>query len=197
MVGCSVGQGRGEIKGSLYISECKKDLSKLDLGIDFFGAEVQGKGLYIRLQRGGDYIQFSDGVMIQVYNYKEIAKRLNEVIKVVSDIPEEIGKKNLPPWLIRISLFLNNTCPTSFPSLSGGKSIEESEKEGYIKNNWIRFESIYCPDCKNELRYNNKIKGDFRVNIFDPRVAEIKVYGWIEGYFDFVYRRGRPAQRFP
>ena len=62
--GCSLGQGTGEVYSeSLYAPECWLNES-YDLGPDFFAAVPYRNTLQIRVQRGNDLQEVSDGLAI-------------------------------------------------------------------------------------------------------------------------------------
>lgn len=69
---CSLGQGTGACQGVLDVPNCWA--GDFDLHPDFFAA-VPTPGtdaLQLRIQKGGDYVNFSDGVIIQVDDAGEV-----------------------------------------------------------------------------------------------------------------------------
>lgn len=63
--GCTVGSGTGSVSGDLFVAECWG--GSYDLKPDFFAATPNtDDSLIIRIQRGSNYVNFSDGVSILV-----------------------------------------------------------------------------------------------------------------------------------
>src|SRR5450631_3589896 len=69
---CSLGAGTGTVKGSLNVPDCWS--GPFDLHPDFFAAAPTSAtdSLQIRIQHGGDYETFSDGLMILVDDVGEV-----------------------------------------------------------------------------------------------------------------------------
>ena len=69
---CSLGAGTGTVKGSLNVPDCWS--GPFDMHPDFFAAAPTSAtdSLQIRIQHGGDYETFSDGVMILVDDAGEL-----------------------------------------------------------------------------------------------------------------------------
>lgn len=126
--GCSQGEGEGAIQGTLNIPGCWN--GGFDLDPTFFAAAAFNKeSLTLRLQRGSDFQNFSDGVSIQVRDIKKIrpdganfAGRYREALRV--DIPPEVTPPGTPvvpdpdPALVAFSLYLQRTCKTQTVTLN-------------------------------------------------------------------------------
>ncbi len=169
---CSVGHGDGELRGTLSIPGCRSGEYSLEPSA-FFGQAVE-QLLRIRLQRGSDLEVRSDGLAVLVSDANEVKREL---------LDQDIDVAEDPPRVL-VSLYLNESCPPDrdktpvvLPAVSGA----------------IRFEAIYAPQVKaNEVQIAAELR-DLRFE--DPRNPGRTAL--LNGYFDFLYVRGSPAQRFP
>jgi len=105
--GCSLGEGSGSVTGTLNVPLCWS--GSFNLNPNFFAAVPYNSGqldasdvaaknvssLDIRIQNGGDYETFSDGVLILIDNV--------HAIRGDAPYPSELGKKlslSLPPAVV-------------------------------------------------------------------------------------------------
>src|SRR6188472_3178973 len=81
-VGCvSVGEGTGEVKSDhLFAAECWDD--KYDLKPDFFAADPFRNEMHIRVQRGSDLQEVSDGISVLIDDVKGIRENLGASVNV-------------------------------------------------------------------------------------------------------------------
>jgi hypothetical protein len=132
--GCSIGLGTGYVKGTLNVPQCWS--GSFNLNPNFFAAVPYNSGPYdasdvaannvssldIRVQNGGDYETFSDGVLILVDNV--------HAVRGDSPYPSELGKNltlSLPPAVVppgdpivpnpnpatvHLTLYLERSCQT-------------------------------------------------------------------------------------
>jgi len=63
---CSIGEGQGSVRGELNVPDCWS--GAWDLQPDFFAAVPYRESLQLRIQNGGDFQTFSDGVSILIEN---------------------------------------------------------------------------------------------------------------------------------
>ena len=126
--GCSQGDGEGAIQGTLNIPECWN--GAFDLDPDFFAAvPYRETSLTLRIQRGSDFQNFSDGISIQMRDIKKIrpdgasfAGRYREALRV--DLPASVAAPGAPivpdpdPALVAFALYLQRTCKTQTVSLN-------------------------------------------------------------------------------
>ena len=93
-LGCTVGQGSGEVKSDhLYVSGCWN--GPFDLGPSFFGATPdQGESLTIRVQRGDNIEDVSDGLIVLVNDLQEVRMQLNTNIQV--GMPPGVSPPGVP-----------------------------------------------------------------------------------------------------
>lgn len=125
---CSVGAGEGSIQGTLNVPDCWT--GQFSLAPDFFGGTPFQRTLDIRVQEGGDYVTYSDGIHILVRDIDAIlgtasnAGLLGSPIAV--RIPAEVTPPGVPveadpsPSLIDFSLYLQRTCKTQNDALYAG-----------------------------------------------------------------------------
>lgn len=178
--GCSVGTGEGSLTGIVNDPECELEADEFDLEPTYFGAErVEGQ-LLIRIQRSSDFEDKSDGLIVLVRDPAQIAKEQLDTEVAVGRTPLGAGEE-LP---VQMTFYMNHTCtlnrvdtPTVFEATTGT----------------IRFERIYAPSVSDATR----IKFDFANVLFvDPDNPDER-NATLTGDVDFLYSRGRPAQRFP
>ncbi len=107
---CSLGEGKGSLSGQLSIPGCWA--GDFDLKPDFFAAVPYSPKLIVRIQSGGDYQDFSDGLSILVDDVTRV--QLNQAMKVsLSPAVTPPGVPVLPvadPSLVHAALYLQRTC---------------------------------------------------------------------------------------
>jgi hypothetical protein len=138
--GCSLGDGTGSVSGVLDVPQCWS--GEFDLRPDFFAAvsaatsspgtslidEPGSDTLQLRIQNGGDYEAFSDGLAILIDDAGEV---LGEPAEdgtarpsllgqpLVVSLPVGVQPSGIPiipiayPPIVHASLYLQKTCPTS------------------------------------------------------------------------------------
>ncbi len=223
-IGCSISEGSGSAKGSLNVTDCWS--GPYNLEPDFFTASpYREKSLVIRIQRGGDYQNFSDGLSILVDDIEDVRSRLGETLAV--DLPPAVfplGEASVPdpnPAPASASLFLQQTCRTQNTALyavdralldENGECFGEAPPEctatsvpdTRIGTSKITFTKLFNgvidePDAADRL-----IEGSFDFFLVDPREicfgaagAPPRCRGHLTGDFRFYFQRGRPGQAFP
>jgi hypothetical protein len=113
---CSLGEGSGSVTGTLDIPDCWS--GRFDLKPDFFAAVPfsDGVNMQLRIQKGGDYETFSDGVLIQIDNINTVRSELGQPLQV--DLPPSVKPPGVPiqavanPSIVHMSLYLQTTCHT-------------------------------------------------------------------------------------
>ncbi|MCS6800185.1 MAG: hypothetical protein NZ898_16965 [Myxococcota bacterium] len=175
VTGCSVGEGEGEVRGTVTAPACGLRDRAYDLHPDFFGAaHVLGR-LSIRIQRGSDFEDKSDGLVLLV----------DDVARVHAQALGRPMSLDDPRTPVRMSLYLNETCHPS----RGRTPVGMVAVGGTIE-----FGGIYLPGGGDE---ELETAGRFdAVRLVDPAAPE-STHAELSGHFRFPYRRGRPAQRFP
>ena len=115
LTGCTfVGQGEGEVFSTqLFVEECWR--GPYDLDPDFFAAVPYRDTTQIRLQRGSDLQEVSDGVAIQVNDVPDIRQNfLGQPLavglhpKLLNEIAPGV-ETGLPPP-VNLALYLQFSC---------------------------------------------------------------------------------------
>lgn len=110
---CSLGQGKGDVSGDLNIPDCWA--GQFNLNPDFFAAVPYRSQLILRIQRGGDYQNFSDGLSILIDDVPKILKSaLSQPLQV--SLPPEVTPPGIPikavpnPPIVHATLYLQRSC---------------------------------------------------------------------------------------
>jgi hypothetical protein len=188
--GCTVGDGRGEVKSDrLYLSECWN--GPFDLKPDFFAANpYRDEALMMRIQRGDNNTEASDGVTVIVNDLSKV--KLNEPIPV--GVPNGVSPPGQPLTgapnpLVSLSIYLHQTC-------------HEQNSATYSVSGNITFSSIFSGDPNEEESEKRLTEAAFEAKFADPRElvdAEdpaAVTSETVSGYFFFYFQRGQPAQPF-
>jgi hypothetical protein len=193
--GCTVGEGEGWVRSDrLYIDECWD--GAFDLGPDFFAANpYRRETLMIRVQRGDNAQEFSDGLSVLVPDLNAVRDRLGEDIPVglppgidtpVGDAPIMDGG-TAPP--VSLAVYLHNSCHVRSGTVY---SIEGS----------IRFESLFSGDPSEADADDRLTDATFDAVFADPRQLagedgdDPRYRSQVSGAFRFFFQRGQPAQPF-
>ena len=127
---CSVSEGEGGAKGNLNVPDCWS--GPFQLNPDFFAGVPYRRSLELRVQEGGDYTTYSDGMDILVRDIDAVlgdgttAKppRLGEALPV--RIPADVTPPGVPltpdpaPSLVDFAVYLQHTCKTQNVTLYAG-----------------------------------------------------------------------------
>lgn len=130
---CSQGQGSGKVTGTLNIPDCWN--GSFDLQPDFFAASPYNSSLQIKMQRGSDFEDFSDGVAILVDDItkirpngsKSFAGEYNQPLKV--NIPVGVAAPGMPvvpdpnPAPVHFALYLQQSCKTQTVTLNAVDTV--------------------------------------------------------------------------
>ena len=170
---CSVGHGTGDISGRVEVAGCNTT-PRYELRPTAFFAQSVEDLLNIRVQRGSDLEVRSDGLAVLVSD----ASRIKEDFL---GVPVDVTSKDP---MVKVSVFLNESCPPGrdrTPVVLGAVS------------GTVRFDAIYAPEVDDdEVQIHAELEN---VRIVAPRNDERSAT--LSGWFDFLYTRGSPAQRFP
>ncbi len=173
LVGCSVGVGEGEITGTITDPECGLEAAPVDVAPNFFVADDDREGVVIRVQRGGDFIVFSDGLSIAVADATREVARLGT--------PVAVG----PEADVRLTFHYNHTCPFDRDRLATVLTAVDGA---------ITFESLWAPEVDRSQLESAASFEDIRfVDLAHPDER----FAVLSGSFRFLFNRGRPAQRYP
>jgi hypothetical protein len=192
-LGCTVGDGKGSVETNrLYLKECWN--GPFDLQPDFFAANpYREQSLLIRIQRGDNNQEASDGMTVIVNDLDAVRSRLGTPIQV--GLPPGVAPPGqpltgAPAPLVAISLYLHQTC-------------HEQNSATYSVSGDITFTSLFSGDPNEEDSDSRLTEAEFSNLMFaDPRElvdAEDPVLVTsepVKGYFSFFFQRGQPAQPF-
>lgn len=190
--GCTVGEGTGSVKTDrLYISDCWN--GPFDLQPDFFAANPYRKEqLLIRVQRGDNNQEASDGLTVVVSDLDAVKGLLGQPIPVglpIGVAPPGYPVMGGPPTLVSLSLYLHKTC-------------HEQNSATYSVSGDITFNSIFSGDPNEKNTDARLTDASFAVKFADPRELveaedpDAVTSDVVTGNFNFFFQRGQPAQPF-
>jgi hypothetical protein len=193
---CTVGQGEGDVTSDhLYINGCWN--GAFDLSPDFFGANPDNEqSLMIRVQRGDNIEDVSDGLDVLVNDLQTVRMQLNTDVPV--GMPPGVSPPGVPivfnpdPPKVSLSLYLHNTCHQQNGTI-------------YSVSGTIRFSSLFSGDLNEGSSENRLTDATFtNVSFADPRelataaddTAKAALTSSVSGKFRFFFQRGQPSQPF-
>jgi hypothetical protein len=175
LAACAVSEGTGYVEGTVTVEDCGKSAAPFSLRPTFFAAEAVEDQLEIRIQHESDLPLYSNGMVILVRNATEL--RTTSIGR-----PVEMGGKEAP---VRADLFLNETCPAE----RNNTPVALTSQRGLIT-----FTSIYAPKyTRRDVEINARFNGLELADSSDPE----RRHATLTGEFQFLFTRGRPAQRYP
>jgi hypothetical protein len=178
----------------LYINGCWN--GAFDLGPDFFGANPdEEETLTIRVQRGDNIEDVSDGLIVLVNDLQDVRMHLNEDLPV--GMPRGVTPPGVPvvynpdPPEVSLALYLHNTC-------------HQVNGTVYSVSGTINFSSLFSGDLNESSSENRLTKATFTAFFADPReladatdaTAAAALTSKVTGDFDFFFQRGQPSQPF-
>ncbi len=196
---CSQGAGDGAVQNvpnkNLFIHDCWN--GPFSLQPTFFGANPFSENeMAIRVQRGDDNEEVSDGLSVMVNDVQTIRTQdLNQPLNV--GLPPGVSPPGIPlklnpnPPLVSLTLYLHDTChlqngaiysidgTITFVNLFSGN---ENETNSDDRLTYAHFEDIRFADPRDMTT--------------DYTISE-DVSSHIMGWFKFYFQRGQPAQPFP
>ena len=190
--GCTVGDGSGSVKTDrLYLQGCWN--GPFDLQPDFFAANpYRQESLLIRVQRGDNNQEASDGLTVIVNDLDAVRAQLGQPIPV--GLPPGVSPPGQPVTgapapLVTLSLYLHQTC-------------HEQNSATYSVSGDITFASLFSGDPNEEDSDARLTDATFAVRFADPRElvgaadAAAVTSEVVNGDFRFFFQRGQPAQPF-
>jgi hypothetical protein len=192
--GCAVGEGDGSVSSErLVVQDCWT--GPFDLHPDFFAANSDlGKTLLIRVQRGDNLEEQSDGLKVLVNDLQNVRERLEEPLEV--GLPPGVSPPGVPivfnpnPPKVSLALYLHNTCHAQTGTL-------------YALSGQITFHALFSGDRNEENAEERLTDAEFSAVFADPRrmgsdpQANAELQSQVNGHFRFYFQRGQPAQPFP
>ena len=202
--GCTfVGQGEGEVcagngqtcGGTLWVQDCWG--GPYQLGPNFFATVPFRETQQIRVQRGSDLHEVSDGIAIQVNDVPSIrASQLGQPLevglapKLLNEIAPGVPNLGAPPPA-NLALYLQYSCHNQNAVL-------------YAVEGTITFDALFSGDPNETVGSEKLTDARFDVMVADPRDAEPGTLdipddkkSALTGWFRFHFQRGQPGQPFP
>jgi hypothetical protein len=190
--GCTVGDGEGSVTTDrLYLKGCWN--GPFNLKPDFFAANpYREESLLIRVQRGDNNQEASDGLTVIVNDLKAVRAQLGQPIPV--GLPSGVTPPGQVPTgepspLVSLALYLHQTC-------------HEQNSATYSVGGNITFTSIFSGDPNEEDSESRLTDATFAVQFADPRELVTAAdpaavtSNVVTGNFHFFFQRGQPAQPF-
>jgi hypothetical protein len=198
MLACSTGEGSGSVTSDrLFVEGCWN--GGFDLRPTFFAAQPHlSESLMIRVQRGDDIEEVSDGLLVVVEDPENIRQNhLGEPLTV--GLPVGVAPPGFPvvpqanPPKVSLALYVQETCHLQNASV-------------YSVSGTITFRSLFSGDPNEGNAEDRLTDASFAALFADPRKATPiatglsfpqEVVSVVRGEFNFYFQRGQPAQRFP
>lgn len=209
--GCSLGQGEGDVQSNALIArDCWE--GEYDLQPDFFAAVPvpTQETLNIRVQRGTDIQEVSDGLAVLVQDLQEIRGFVD------ADGVQHEGKLNVPlavtlsPGILPPGATFPSPPPLGQPAVHMAlylqRSCHSQNSVLYAVRGSITFHSIFSGDPNETDAVNKFTDAEFSVHMGDPRDAPEGMpadqipsdrQSLVTGFFRFYFERGQPGQPFP
>jgi hypothetical protein len=192
-LGCAVGEGEGSVTSErLVVEDCWT--GPFDLHPDFFAANPDnGKSLLIRVQRGDNLEEQSDGLSVLVNDLPTLREQLGQPTEI--GLPPGVSPPGVPivfnpnPPKVSMALYLHNTCHAQTGTL-------------YALSGQITFRALFSGDRNEENAEDRLTDAEFTGVFADPRQlsaddqANVEVESTVTGNFRFYFQRGQPAQPF-
>jgi hypothetical protein len=192
-LGCSQAEGEGWVKSDkLYIENCWN--GPFNLEPNFFGANPYQNTVSVRVQRGDNLMEVSDGLIVNVDKVGTVRKRLGEELDV--GLPVGVSPPGVPvkyqddPPLVHLSLYLNDSC-------------HEQNSTIYSISGKITFKALFSGDINEDNADDRLTDASFDAVFADPRHigadgnVDPERTSNVQGWFRFFFQRGQPAQPFP
>ncbi|WP_437598098.1 hypothetical protein [Sorangium sp. So ce590] len=203
-LGCSLGQGDGEVYSSrLRAAGCWDD--SYDMRPDFFAAVPYRSTLLIRVQRGSDLQEVSDGLAVLIDDVALIRgdEQVNKLdVDLSVGLPPGVELPGSPPPtpkpeglapLVHMALYLQRSCHNQNIVL-------------YAVDGTIKFHALFSGDPNETAAVDKYTDATFDIWVGDPRDAGLghpadaipqELLSRVTGSFRFYFERGQPGQPFP
>jgi hypothetical protein len=206
--GCTVGQGEGAVYSDRLLAPDCWD-RQYDLNPDFFAAIPYRNTLQIRVQRGSDLQEVSDGLAVLVTDIEQIRSSIAEggEAEIPVSLPpgvappgspdfvegDDQGRPSIDP-LVHVALYLQQSCHNQNIVL-------------YAVDGTVTFSALFSGDPNEKQAAEKFTDAFFRVTVGDPRDVPLggdprtdipeDRQSVVDGYFRFYFERGQPGQPFP
>ena len=196
--GCSLGDGTGDVKStSLFAETCWE--GQYDLRPDFFAAIPYRDTMQIRVQRGSDLEDRSDGLVVLIDDVAGVRK--NQIgVPIEVSLPKGVAPPGVPPGQlcgdacnsgVHASLYLLGSCHNENTVL-------------YALSGTITFTELFSGDPNEKDAAKKLSEADFDIMVGNPQTVEeadgvftVPNQSEVTGHFRFFFQRGQPAQPFP
>ncbi len=173
LLACADGQGEGEVTGSVSAPECGIDDADWDLRPDYFAQDSWENTAIVRVQRGSNYQDLSNGLVITISDVDDVRASFGT--------PIDLSLEEAP---VSITLTLDGTCRPR---------RREPSVLLIARSGTITFDALYDPRADDGRETSATLDGlvmDDGEEV-EPATAELS------GFFSFLFTRGRPGQRYP
>ncbi len=202
---CTVGEGEGAVKSDhLYVDGCWN--GPFDLDPDFFGANPdEEEALMIRVQRGDNVEDVSDGLEVNVIDLQDVRQAIADAKAGGADgadvpvgMPPGVSPPGVPitynptPPKVSLALYLHHTCHQQVGTI-------------YSISGNIHFTSLFSGDLNEGSSENRLTQATFTdISFADPReidatqddATKASLTSLVSGNFRFFFQRGQPSQPF-
>jgi hypothetical protein len=207
--GCSLGQGEGVVESdSLYAADCWLN-ERYDMQPDFFAGIPYRNTLQIRVQRGNDLTEVSDGLAILIDDVELIRTELLGQDLCVA-LPVGVEVPGGEPATDPVDPVVNAVCGDKFlvhAALYLQSSCHNQNIVLYAVAGTIRFDSLFSNDPQEkDAAEKFTDAASFDLQMGDPRDAPAGApptdipadkLSNVTGNFSFYFERGQPGQPFP
>lgn len=198
-MGCSLGQGEGDVKSdALFVQDCW--FGEYDLQPDFFAADPYRETMTMRVQRGTDIQEVSDGLSILVQDVTVLRNEwLDKPLKVT-----------LPPGILPPGATFPSPPPENQPTVNVAlylqRSCHNQTSVLYGVSGSVTFHSLFSGDPNEDEAADKFTNAEFSVRMGDPRDVPIGKpadeipadrQSLVTGFLRFYFERGQPGQPFP
>ena len=198
LAACSQGTGEGYVRtvtgSNLYVKDCWN--YPFDLQPSFFGANpLASNQMAIRVQRGDDNEEVSDGLSVMIYDVDKVRGELHTPIPV--GLPLGVSPPGMPlrvnpdPPIVSLVLYLHDSCNAQNGVI-------------YSVGGQITFNSLFSGNANETDSDKRLTDASFdSIQFADPRDMALdytfpdRVTSNVTAWFKFYFQRGQPAQPFP
>ena len=145
-----------------------------NLDANFFAAQLFEPTLEIRIQHGGDLIEFADGVVLRISNYGAVTLGVALPVADATVLPDPTVVPDPAVLVVDAAPYLNRMCADVTPLLVSVTGT-------------VTFNSMYSAA-------DPRIAGSFSIDFVDPVYPGATAH--LTGEFNFLFRRGQPAEHF-
>lgn len=191
---CSNGEGTGEVRSPmLRAAPCFE--GAYDLKPTFFASNPYRNSQSLRVQRGDDLVENSDGIELLIDDTARVRSELGVPLKV--GLGKGVSPPGVPveadpdPPIVHLALYLHQTCH--------GENIAL-----YAVSGTITFSALFIGDRNEDDAANKLTEATFDVQVGDPRLAAPgerlppeEARSQLTGTFRFYFERAQGAQPFP